>query len=88
MRIIETHHFKSKWSERVGTKEPRLRELICTNIEQGRTVRHYRQEFGIMVTIQTKGKTFGVIGIPTKKQFILKTVLDSKVASSMGWGSL
>lgn len=85
MRVIETHHFLDQWSKRVGKYYPRLRKLIIQAIRRGEHRRHRNPELGILVPIERRGTTYCVVGVPTRKEFILRTVLDEDMACRMGW---
>ena len=85
MRVIETHHFLAQWASRVGKYYPRLRKLVLRSIVRGEARRHRRPELGILVPIEHTGKILCVVGIPTRKEFILRTVLPEDMACRMGW---
>lgn len=85
MRIIETHHFMGRWAQRVGGYSEQMRKLI-QGAAAGRGVRrHRRSELGLLVPLQLEHREVFVVGMPTTNSLILRTVLDRRMASRMGW---
>lgn len=85
MRIVETNHFLAQWTERVGRYHRGVRKLVRVAVEAGELCRHRRVELGILVMIRYADQVVCVVGIPTGRLFVLRTVMLEDMANRMGW---
>lgn len=86
MFVVETKHFLERWECRVGESySTNVRDIIKQSIDMGNTRVHWREDRGILVGIMYGGKRLYIVGLPTAKSFLLKTVVTIDMILQMGW---
>ena len=85
MRIMETRHFRQRWTKRVGAHDVALRKCVRRAVESGNVRQHPDESRGLMVAIIYHSRKLCVMAVPNGGDLYLRTVMSLGMAKKSGW---